>query len=261
MNEELIDSAWRVLPNEFKEEVKIAYKRLTSTKYLQDSFGRGMKAQLETLFGHHNLTSDAEGEEMLTVSRKEVNDLFNRYERCSKETNGKCHDMEVALKASHFFGKMCALVALFGSKCLPDDGDNLSPEPKPAEPKYHIGQRVRHIPTRLVDVIDGISQSAPYIYHFKHMVDPINGQGIFESDLEPYTEPSPNQLRELTKKIDHIADVRKMMPNRLQIASMTMQGMLSNTTRFSSYEISDLVRISLNCADALLSECEKGGQS
>lgn len=62
-------------------------------------------------------------------------------------------------------------------------------EPKPAEPKYHIGQYVRHKPTRLVDVIEGISQSAPYIYHFKHMVNPINGQGIFESDLEPCTEP------------------------------------------------------------------------
>lgn len=63
-------------------------------------------------------------------------------------------------------------------------------ETKPTEPKFHIGQRVRHILTRRVDVIEGISQSAPYIYHFKHMVDPINGQGIFESDLEPYTEPT-----------------------------------------------------------------------
>lgn len=203
-----------------------------------------MKAQLETLFGHHNLTSDAEGEEdeMLCVPRRKVIEVRNKY-------------------AAYVGFKLQPLYDIFGSKCLLDDGDNLSPEPKPAKPKYHIGQRVRHIPTRLVDVIDGISQHAPYIYHFKHMVDPINGQGIFESDLEPYTEPSPNQFREPTKKIDHIADVRNMMPNRLQIASMAMQGMLSNTTRFSSYEISDLVRISLNCADALLSECEKGGQS
>lgn len=47
---------------------------------------------------------------------------------------------------------------------------------------------------------------------------------------------------------------------RLTIAAMAMQGMLSNTTRFSSYEISDLVRISLNCADALIAEAEKGGE-
>lgn len=68
--------------------------------------------------------------------------------------------------------------------------DAKAKEAKPTEPKFHIGQRVRHILTRRVDVIEGISQSAPYIYHFKHMVDPINGQGIFESDLEPYTEPT-----------------------------------------------------------------------
>lgn len=46
--------------------------------------------------------------------------------------------------------------------------------------------------------------------------------------------------------------------SRLHIAAMAMQGLLSNTTRFSSYEISDLVRISLNCADALIKEAKKG---
>ena len=256
MNKELRDLAWSLLPKGFKEEVKVAYKRLTSTKYLQDSFGRGMKAQLETLFGHHNLTSDAEGEEeLLAIPRSVIQDVYRRAKRDRDKENVSpsdkdCYDSNIKL-----------LKGLFGSNCLPDDGDNLSPEPKPAEPKYHIGQRVRHIPTRLVDVIDGISQHAPYIYHFKHMVDPINGQGIFESDLEPYTEPSPNQFREPTKKIDHIADVRNMMPNRLQIASMAMQGMLSNTTRFSSYEVSVLVRISLNCADVLIAEAEKGGKA
>lgn len=82
-------------------------------------------------------------------------------------------------------------------------------EAKPTEPKFHIGQRVRHILTRRVDVIEGISQSAPYIYHFKHMVDPINGQGIFESDLEPYTEPTeqteaekPNHTIKIPVEVD-----------------------------------------------------------
>lgn len=288
MNGELIDSAWRVLPNEFKEEVKKRYKGCLFTA---NRYAKVEADLLEEFFGINNLTSDAEGEEdeMLYVSRKQVQEIYSQNQKeihreCVSSSDKDCYETVNEV-----------LKTLFGSKCLPDNVDSSEPnvdsshdnvdssrnnvdslepnsgglnednfaksEPKPAESKYHIGQRVRHIPTRLVDVIDGISQSAPYIYHFKHMVDPINGQGIFESDLEPYTEPSPNQFREPTKKIDHIADVRNMMPNRLQIASMAMQGMLSNTTRFSSYEISVLVRISLNCADVLIAEAEKGGKA
>lgn len=149
-------------------------------------------------FGHHNLTSDAEGEEMLTVPRKKVQELFNEYQELYGETKGKCHDKEVALSASRFYGKMCALSDLFGSKCLPDEACNVASsdvagsKSKPAEPKFNPGDKV------LRKYHDYEDEELPYDifegYHGKDKQGYICGIEstcwlIRESDLEPYTEP------------------------------------------------------------------------
>lgn len=55
MNKELIDRAWACLPREFKEEVK--------KEYYHDDSNPFELAQLEAIFGIHNLTSDVEGED------------------------------------------------------------------------------------------------------------------------------------------------------------------------------------------------------
>lgn len=251
MNGELIDSAWRVLPNEFKEEVKKRYKGCLFTA---NRYAKVEADLLEEFFGIHNLTSDAEGEEdeMLYVSRKKLQYFYESLRKV-----GKNHAAFV-------------LRSLFGSKCLPDERQSAKSahcsEPKPAEPKYHIGQRVRHIPTRLVDVIDGISQSAPYIYHFKHMVDPINGQGIFESDLEPYTEPEasactddcPSQYK--SQNFDNILKNSFSKERRLNVAAMAMQGILANSHQeMIDMKIDQVVKLAIEVTDALLVEVEEGG--
>lgn len=149
MKKERQDLAWSLLPKEFKEEVKTAYKRLTSTKYLEDSFSRGMKAQLETLFGHHNLTSDAEGEEMLTVPRKKVQEF---YVKCKEVTKNPYSYPDYSHESA--LSRMALLDILFGSKCLPDEAkddakDNKQSNvdslgSKPSALKYQIGQTLRH---------------------------------------------------------------------------------------------------------------------
>ena len=62
MNKELIDRAWACLPREFKEEVK--------KEYYHDDSNPFELAQLEAIFGIHNLTSDEEGEELLTCENE-----------------------------------------------------------------------------------------------------------------------------------------------------------------------------------------------
>ena len=95
MNKELIDRAWACLPRELKKEVK--------KEYYHDDSNPFELAQLEAIFGIHNLISDAEGEEMLIISRKEVQEQYQMY------------------KNMGMIKRLDALMRLFGSKCLPDE--------------------------------------------------------------------------------------------------------------------------------------------
>lgn len=129
MDKELIDRAWRILPAEFKRVVKAhyaglnaAYKAYLSKDSLTNEECDRCKAIREKIvlynmyFGHHNLTSDAEGEvdEMLYVSRKRVQELYSKFK----------HAFDNAVSDNlmgHNRAKMGVLKGLFGSKCLPDE--------------------------------------------------------------------------------------------------------------------------------------------
>lgn len=107
MNKEIQDLAWSLLPKEFKKEVKREYRK----GYVCETL-----AMLITLFGHHNLTSDAEGEEMLTVSRKQVLEIYQYNEDIL--SLDPTHSGAILLKGT--------FQELFGSKCLPETVDILA---------------------------------------------------------------------------------------------------------------------------------------
>lgn len=160
MDKTLQDLVWSVLPKEFKEEVKKIYSALLADirMYQGDNPEQvgttdsilwertlGIKSTLCRLFGEHNLTSDAEGEdEMLYVSRKEVIRNFKEQVAWKNHHQSSQHDRDIAM------GWCNALQFLFGSKCLPDeDSSNVEKlekngevEPKPAEPKFKPGDKV-----------------------------------------------------------------------------------------------------------------------
>ena len=74
MTTELQNKVWSILPKEFKEEVKEIY----SNAITYHPCGYNHKTDLlKYLFGRHNFTFDEEGEEMLTVSRKEVRSIYD----------------------------------------------------------------------------------------------------------------------------------------------------------------------------------------
>lgn len=167
----------------------------------------------------------------------------------------------VATKASkdeYDLGFMHTHERIFGIHNLTSDAEG---EPKAAEPKYHVGDWVRVVST---DKHGHVGQITEVEYEYGcnyYQVSGTEGWHFLEKNLEPYTEPEKNHIPNPAKIVDDILKDGFHEHNRLHVAAMAMQGMLSNTTRFSSYEISDLVRISLNCADALLAECESSAQS
>lgn len=108
------DQLWRCAPKAFRDSVKQIYKNTElETKFL-----------LRDIFGTFNLTSDAEPEEMISLEKGKVQFMFDGLD----DTPVRCE-----FDRGYKTGKEFILHGLFGSKCLPDDGDKLSPE-KTSEP-------------------------------------------------------------------------------------------------------------------------------
>lgn len=275
MDKTLQDLAWSVLPKEFKEEVKKYYQTLQDQyKDFDRLHLENAKAKvqeriviLKYFFGYHNLTSDAEGEEMLTVPRSKVIEIYNPE-----------HDGET-------------LYELFGSKCLPDtssvasnvasssqnppencnSGPHISTDcDKPAEPKFTKGDMV-HCKSF---GYEGDYKVLEYSGGPRNCYDCIDKYGayyrFYESDLEPYTEPTENlkpsnsgelESQQTCTQFDNIVRDGFSKERRLNIATQITASIYSNdkaASRFNSIEA--LVRKALDIADTLIAECEKGGQ-
>lgn len=254
MDKKLQDLVWSILPKEFKEEVKAMYNR----PFLND-LDFGYKSALLNLFGH-NLTSDAEGEELLTVSAITVREMYAANERIKNDAS----DNELGRTSDHINH---VLRCLFGSKCLPDI------EPKPAEPKFKVGDKVRIscafssgeiwdsvLNGRVATIAACYRESNNWIYCFK---EPI--RDFAEFWLEPCTEPG-NYMGDANDRFNHIADVSKMMgytiidgideTGRLHVAAMAMQGMLAAGEDYSG-DCTFILKKSFEIADALIAGCKK----
>ena len=180
MNKELQDLAWSVLPKEFKEEVEKRYNLAMRHRDLYSA--RGAIEALELLFGRHNLTSDAEGEddETLYVSRKKLQYFYENLRRV-----GESH-------------AAFALQSLFGPKCLTDEEQSAKSahclEPKPAEPKFKKGDIAYYACSPTVKHKCAVTKVMQNEHSGKWEYNVMfewgkPGMWIPESDLEPYTGP------------------------------------------------------------------------
>jgi hypothetical protein len=243
--------------------------------------------------------SDAEEEEILTVPRKDIVELFQEVQK----TISQCKGTALAVQS---VGIKNVLWSFFGSKCLPDNVESSEPnvessEPnvdslpqnptencdnkshisadcnKPAEPKFKVGDMavVRGFKHPLLKSDGAIVTILSY--HDKGdfyscAIAPNVGIDIDAKYLEPYTEPTDfgrevnfptkNNLAIYLKK-------SKNCDNRLQIAAMAMQGILSNENAIqyaiNNFRLQDgsrnlyqaVAECSLAFADALIAESEK----
>lgn len=255
MDKKLQDLVWSILPKWFKEEVKKVariYSGRTSAlfgaerhlvnKFLDEFIG---------LFGRHNLTSDAEGEEMLTCNRDVVRMLYDRAD-------------SVKVRQT--------LESLFGSKCLPDNVDSLdsnvdSLEPKPAEPKFKVGDKVRIscafssgeiwdsvLNGRVATIAACYRESNNWIYCFK---EPI--RDFAEFWLEPCTEQETLHCPSSETECYIPVRVPKMDEQRLNIATHITAAIYANYDVAKCFEsIEAIVRKAVETADALIAGCKKG---
>lgn len=280
MDKTLQDLAWRVLPAEVKELAKGIFQE---DKECIVCAG----AALVSLFGHHNLTYDNdENAEILCVFRKRVQEL---YAEAEKSDDG----------SSYFGGYESALSDLFGSKYLPDNVstanakvdslganvDNLKvrasiyvnelnidklngSEPKSAEPKFKVGDKVRVIKKGTVyihfvgEIIDIDNSEKCYVL-FPH------GQDWFHiSDLKPYAEPTDNPIpsnsgelnsQEADSQPDHILKASFSKELRLNIATQFCTAILSNPALTNLMTApGNIAELAIKSTDIFLDEYEKG---
>lgn len=248
MMKELQDIAWNCLPKEFKEEVKAMYNR----PFLND-LDFGYKSALLNLFGH-NLTSDAEGEEMLYANKSKVQKIFAGQTEVQKSTPcGTILHHEAAAKAE-------LLYTLFGSKCLPDE------EPQPAEPKFKVGEKVRIscafssgeiwdsvLNGRVATIVGCYRESNNWIYCFK---EPI--RDFAEFWLEPCTEQGTLHCPSSETECYIAVPVPKTDEQRLNIATHITAAIYANYDVAKCFEsIEAIVRKAVETADALIAGCKK----
>lgn len=176
--------------------------------------------------------SDAEGEEMLTVSRNNV----MAYYRDAQEDEEEFHpavENACNIMYQRAVGRRQMLKRLFGSKCLPDNVDSLSQNPP------ENCNKANHIST------DDSKPAEPTDF----------GREV--------NFPTKNNSTIYLKK-------SKNCDNRLQIAAMAMQGILSNIDLFKNVLEAGMetlsgdgipyravAKASLLFADALIAESEK----
>lgn len=264
MNKELQDLAWSVLPKEFKEEVK---------EYYDNSTALGVTAVLllENLFGVHNLTSDAEGEKMLYVGRKKVLNLLHSYaDELKNEPKGSVNRFSLC-------ARIAQIEELFGSKCLSDELSEVkrdlsenSSEPKPAEPKFKLGDKIRIIKGGVFYGRIGAVTDIDVCGHIVYYKTDRSYEWFKKSDLEPYTEPKEEhrnlsqETANCDKHFDTIVKDSFRNERRLNIAVQFMSAMMSNPAIFHQHlnaEEEDYILYgSLEFADALIAEAEKKGE-
>lgn len=220
--------------------------------------------------------SDVEEEEMLTVKASTVREMYAANDRLIDD-----HISDEIERQAAIINEM--LRSLFGSKCLPDEVGNednfATKEPNPAEPKFKVGDKVIFPRNADEDLNGTIVHELPLEPAYIVVTEDGKGYTVFEHDLESYTELTRNEAKENEEACasDHIPDATKMTDddfcnkliqrgfknhNRLHIASTILSGLIAAPVIPGvnpNPSVEDNIRLALRYADALLSECEKGG--
>lgn len=150
--------------------------------------------------------TDAEVEEMLAVSRKEIQEIY-------RDADNLRRDPAIPSHSTYWNAQVELLQDLFGSKCLPDlsevkrkfkrteaaepeevaVAENATTTQNPTEPKFRLKDKVvrKNVSTiRTIVGIDSVSDETGTSYYY--MTEDSHGNNkidFIESDLELYTEP------------------------------------------------------------------------
>lgn len=228
---------------------------------------------LTSLFGRHNLTSEAETEEMLAVSRRKV---IAAYSYSKKKFNDEIKNGIEDISLDRLAGIMFAIEHLFGSACLS--------EKVASKPKFKVGDKVKILSNGQTGYIMSIDKNLYHIVYNNfaevlggvftdYEIEPYTGQqskheeNRNESDadkpLESYTEQELLPKTDSDKRPTNVKNYDNKMI-RLQVATAAMQGILCNPNVIMSCGGMEdnqeyITKYAVMYADALLAEINRKG--
>ena len=279
-----------------QEEIEKAAEKYAIQKteqYIPESYGDMRHRRIAERFDSHDIQQafedgvnfalgkqekDAEGEELLTVSRTKIEALHSEIHKAIMDA----HDADDWQDAAHYILDILprSFNALFGSKCLPDEkefAENANcKESKLTEQKFKVGDiaLVRGFKHPLLKH-DGAIVSI-LSYHEKGdfyscAIAPNISIDVDAKYLEPYTEPKEDHIvddHEMVKHFDTILKDSFRNDRRCNIAVQMIKALTQSpeiVDRISSGcddgLLNGILHDALYLTDKLIAECEKGGQS
>ncbi|MDE6084126.1 MAG: hypothetical protein K2G11_06530 [Muribaculaceae bacterium] len=182
MTTEQQNKSWACLSKDVREAIRTEYENALECSDLE-SF-------LQDFFGLHNLTSDTEPDEVLTILRKDIIEEFNQATADLSRTGNL-----------EYKGKRELLKNLFGDKCIPDKAEEIADkciEPikehfeQPsvhAGPKFKVGDKVVAVNDAELSY-DQVMTVVEVKYVYNCVFYRVNEHPalFYEGCLEPYAE-------------------------------------------------------------------------
>lgn len=211
MNKEQQDLAWQCLPKEYREEIRRLYKDGTKHNKINRI------AIYKSLFGHHNLTSDTEPEEMLYINKEKFegfykfleyvyshdsslyDDLYWKFvERLpdkEEQSNPNISATQAELDSATTNKSVDEIAEEIAEKCILPVREQLNIE-QPI-PKFSIGQKVVYTCNNGRKEVGEIAAYFPDEERFKYSVRfGKEYHNMAEHQLEPYTEENKETMEE-----------------------------------------------------------------
>ena len=223
------------------------------------------RSQMQKLYASTKKVNDPSSKDYINGILNTLDTLFGS--KCQPdESVSNCHQLPEQKPAAEEGDSDLAQRLAFLNSASNKHSDTKS---KPAEPKYHNGEKVCY--NGYVYEVEGLVGENRYA--LKGLNFDLDEDMI--DHYEPCTEPEEfanlsQNIVDCDKMIDDVLKDSFRNERRQTITAMAMQGILTNDSRMSRYEdmatvepcerLTDIVaRNALRYADALISECEKGG--
>ncbi|MBD5374340.1 MAG: hypothetical protein HDR77_02535 [Bacteroides sp.] len=209
MTKDQQDLAWQCLPKEARDDIKSQYNQLSHNPQI-DKYDSVYLSAFENIFGHHNLTSATEPEEMLMVKREIIQEAYKHHLKYAKDdSDDQWH-----------WGIIFILSGLFGDKCLPDkpntpNSGELKPQMAENKPKFKVGDKVvicsKPYDTKWDGIVKTIksvelNEDGEFVYSFYDYNDNVVEDTF--PHLSPYTEENKEPI---VSSHDTMGDTKETM--------------------------------------------------